>query len=185
MNTKNYTDVIIAGKVYTLGGFEEEEYMQRVAGYLNQKYQVMHQTRGFLKQNPDYQNVLLQINIADDYFRAQKEADNHLKNLSEKEQEVYSIKQESITTQMKLESVIRELEICQKKLEGSQKKLEDTRKKLDLSQKGLVKKEKELKAILDKSQVNELASETREGADKRDKSDKPGSLNKDNITRLY
>ena len=30
MEKKNYTDVYIAGKVYTLGGFEEEEYLQKL-----------------------------------------------------------------------------------------------------------------------------------------------------------
>ena len=35
MNSRNYTDVIIAGKVYTLGGYESEEYLQRVAAYLS------------------------------------------------------------------------------------------------------------------------------------------------------
>ena len=31
MERKNYAEVLIDGKIYTLGGAEEQEYMQRVA----------------------------------------------------------------------------------------------------------------------------------------------------------
>ena len=37
MSSKNKTQVIIAGKIYTLSGYESEEYLQRVAAYLNSK----------------------------------------------------------------------------------------------------------------------------------------------------
>ena len=37
MSAKNNTQVIIAGKIYTLSGYESEEYLQRVASYLNGK----------------------------------------------------------------------------------------------------------------------------------------------------
>ena len=69
MSSRNYTDVIIAGKVYTLGGYESEEYLQKVAGYLNGKINELKSVDGFLRQTPDYQNVLIQLNVADDYLR--------------------------------------------------------------------------------------------------------------------
>ena len=37
MASKNNTQVIIDGKVYTLSGYESEDYLQKVAGYLNNK----------------------------------------------------------------------------------------------------------------------------------------------------
>lgn len=37
MSSKNKTQVIIAGKIYTLSGYESEEYLQKVAAYLNGK----------------------------------------------------------------------------------------------------------------------------------------------------
>ena len=33
--SRNYTEVIIDGKVFTLSGFESEEYLQKVSNYLN------------------------------------------------------------------------------------------------------------------------------------------------------
>ena len=40
-------EVIIDGKVYTLAGEESEEYMQRVASYVNSKIQEMKSTPSY------------------------------------------------------------------------------------------------------------------------------------------
>ena len=37
MSSKTDTEVIIGGKVFTLSGYESEEYLQRVASYINNK----------------------------------------------------------------------------------------------------------------------------------------------------
>ena len=49
MENKNYTEVYISGKVYTLGGFEEEEYLQKVAAYVNTKTSELRGQQGFLR----------------------------------------------------------------------------------------------------------------------------------------
>ena len=43
MDTKNYTQVLIDGKIYTLGGSEDEAYLQKAASYVNEKI-TLHQT---------------------------------------------------------------------------------------------------------------------------------------------
>ena len=40
MEEKNYTEVLINGNVYTLGGAEDPEYLQKVAAYINEKVAV-------------------------------------------------------------------------------------------------------------------------------------------------
>ena len=35
MSAKKNTEVLIGGKKYTISGYEEEEYLQRVATYIN------------------------------------------------------------------------------------------------------------------------------------------------------
>ena len=37
MSSKSSAEVIIGGKMYTLSGYEGEEYLQRVAVYINNK----------------------------------------------------------------------------------------------------------------------------------------------------
>ena len=51
MAVKNTAKVIIGGKIITLGGYESEEYFQKVASYINKK---MDELRGLItKQSPD------------------------------------------------------------------------------------------------------------------------------------
>ena len=38
MALKSDTEVIIGGKVYTISGYESEEYMQKVASYINNMF---------------------------------------------------------------------------------------------------------------------------------------------------
>ena len=56
---KNYTEVTIAGKTYTLGGYEDAEYLQQIAAYINTCISDLHQMPGFLRQSADDQNMML------------------------------------------------------------------------------------------------------------------------------
>ena len=75
MSVKTDTQVIINGKMYTLMGYESEEYIQKVASYVNGKISEFNKMEGFYRQPLDMQSVLLQLNIADDYFKAKKQAE--------------------------------------------------------------------------------------------------------------
>ena len=70
MSPKTDTEVIIGGKVFTLSGYESEDYMQKIASYINGKITEYGKLDGFRRQPLDKQNILLQLNIADDYFKA-------------------------------------------------------------------------------------------------------------------
>ena len=72
MAAKTDTEVIIGGKVFTLSGYESEEYLQKVASYINNKIAEYNKADQFRRQSLDIHNVLLQLNIADDYFKAKK-----------------------------------------------------------------------------------------------------------------
>ena len=104
MNEKNYTQVLIDGNVYTLGGSEEQEYLQKVAVYLNQKIGILKAQPGFTRQNKDYQEVMIYLNLADDYFKTLQEAKMLRAQKDELEKEVYSLKHELISVQMQLDA---------------------------------------------------------------------------------
>lgn len=126
MGSKNFTDVIIAGKVYTLGGYEEEDYLQRVATYLNGKYEELQKVEGFVKQSPEDQAVLLELNVADDYFRAEKQREESEKKSLDMEREVYNLKHELATTRLKKENLEKELIRAQEKIQELEKRLDRT-----------------------------------------------------------
>ena len=116
MDSKNYTQVLIDGKIYTLGGIEEEAYLQKAASYVNDKNAQMRRLPGFTKQNADYQMVMTELNIADDYFKAMEWGEGMERQKNDMEKETYSLKHELVSTQMKLEAVLKDLEERQKEL---------------------------------------------------------------------
>ena len=122
-SAKTDTEVIIGGKVFTLSGYESEEYLQKVASYINNKISEYGKIEGFRKQSLDTQNVLLQLNIADDYFKAKKQLAVMEEELQTKEKELYDFKHELISTQMKLENVERQSKNIQQKLETAEKEI--------------------------------------------------------------
>lgn len=104
MSAKTDTEVIIGGKVFTLSGYESEEYLQKVASYINNKVSEYGKVDSFRRQPLDTQNTLLQINIADDYFKAKQQLSLLEEELKNKEKELYDIKHELIASQIKLEN---------------------------------------------------------------------------------
>lgn len=107
--SKHYTEVLIGGKVYTLSGFEGEEYLQKVSSYLNHKISECAESEGYRKQNADTRNILLALNIADDFFKAKKQSDSLESDIELKDKEMYDLKHELISAQIKLENTEREL----------------------------------------------------------------------------
>lgn len=118
VNQKNQMEVLIDGKIYKLSGAEEEMYLQKVAAYLNGKIGKLRDKEGFSRLSSDYQAVLLQLNIADDYFKEEERANRLENEKSELEKEIYSLKHELITTQLKMEKLEKE----QTDLSGQQEK---------------------------------------------------------------
>ena len=75
MSSKNKTEVLIAGKIYTLSGYESEEYLQKVATYINNKLAEFKKLVGYNHQTKENKGILLGLNIADDYFKAKKQVE--------------------------------------------------------------------------------------------------------------
>ncbi len=123
MSSKTDTEVIIGGKVYTLSGYESEEYLQKVASYINNKVNEYSKVDSFRRQPMDTQGVLLQLNIADDYFKAKKQIAVLEDELQSREKEMYDLKHELISAQMKLESAEAQAKDFQKELNENAKKI--------------------------------------------------------------
>ena len=123
MAARTDTEVIIGGKVFTLSGYESEEYLQRVASYINNKVAEYSKVDSFRRQPVDMQNVLLQLNIADDYFKAKKQIDILEEDITNKEKEIYALKHELIAAQMKLETTEKSVKRLQQELNENAKKI--------------------------------------------------------------
>ena len=136
MSFKNDTEVIIGGKVLTLSGSESEEYLQKVASYINSKLAEFAKNDAFRKTPQDMQSIFLALNIADDYFKAKKHIENLEEQLDSKDKDLYNLKHELIASQIKLENV----EKNSKSLDGQVKDLskKNMRLEAELKNKGAV-----------------------------------------------
>ncbi len=123
MSTKTDTEVIIGGKVFTLSGYESEEYLQKVASYINNKMSEYAKVESYKRQPLDMQNVLLQLNIADDYFKAKRQISLLEEEIQGKEKELYNLKHELIATQIKLENTEKNVKSLHGELNESAKKI--------------------------------------------------------------
>ncbi|HBA70403.1 MAG TPA: cell division protein ZapA [Lachnospiraceae bacterium] len=123
MSAKTDTEVIIGGKVFTLSGYESEEYLQRVASYINSKMTEYSKVDSFRRQPADTQGVLLQLNIADDYFKAKNQISLLEEEIQSKEKELYDLKHELIASQIKLENTEKNVKSLQSEVNESAKKI--------------------------------------------------------------
>ncbi len=123
MNKKNGIEVIINGKRVTLSGYESEEYLQRVASYLNAKYTELKQIDSYRMLDTEMKSMYLQLNLADDYFKLKKQMEEASGDADAKSGEIFDLKHEVITAQTKLEAAQREIEELKKENLEAQKRI--------------------------------------------------------------
>ena len=123
MSSKNKTEVLSDGKIYTLSGYESEEYLQRVATYINNKLAELKKLDGYARLSQELKSILLELNVADDYFKAKNQVEMVEEELAQKDQELYDLKHELISTQIKLEDAAKELEALKEQATEYQKQI--------------------------------------------------------------
>lgn len=129
MAEKTSAEVIIGGKVYTLSGYEGEEYLQRVATYINNKINEFNNMEELRRLSGDMKATLIQLNIADDYFKARTQVEKLEQEIEQKDKEIYDLKHDLISNQIKAESDEKEL----KELEAKNQELLLNKAKLEAS----------------------------------------------------
>lgn len=122
MKDKNDVEVLIDGRKYTICGFESAEYLQQIASYINRKFIDFRKKEYYARMDLDLRNVLLAINIADDYYKANKKASEYRTENELKDKMVLDMKHEII----ELQETIKKQDAERKKLETS---LEQAEKK--------------------------------------------------------
>ena len=119
MSAKTSAEVVIDGKVYTLSGYEGEEYLQKVAGYINGKITEYDTLEDYRHLPLNMKSTLIQLNIADDYFKAKAQVEKLERGLELKDKEIYDLKHDLISNQIKTETA----EATMKELEAENREL--------------------------------------------------------------
>ncbi|MDR3894152.1 MAG: cell division protein ZapA [Blautia sp.] len=131
MAVKNTTQVLIGGKIITLSGYESEEYLQKVASYMNNKMTELGQLPGYSCQSVETKHTLLSLNVADDYFKAKRQAEIFEEDLEAKDREMYDLKHDLITSQVQLENARKDVALKNEQIDKLQNRIEELEKELE------------------------------------------------------
>ena len=110
MSAKTDIQVVIGGKVYTLSGYESEAYLQKIALYINNKMSELNESMNCKRLSSEMQKILLELNMADDYYKAKNQIDALEKDIEEKDKVEYDLKHELIAAQIRIEETLKEIE---------------------------------------------------------------------------
>ena len=105
MSAKNHTQVLINGQIFVISGYESEEYIQKVAHYINSKLTEFQKLDSYRRQSNDKKSILAQLNIADDYFKAKKQVEVLEERVAERDKEIFDLKHNLIDMQRKLDEL--------------------------------------------------------------------------------
>ena len=110
MSTKNTTQVLIDGKIVKLSGYESEEYLQKVAAYINGKIAEFAEMPGYNRLPTETKQTLLSLNVADDFFKARAQAELFESDSQDKDKEMYDLKHDLIALQIQIDTLKKNLE---------------------------------------------------------------------------
>ena len=125
MAVKNTAQVIIGGKIITLGGYESEEYFQQVASYMNKKIGELETVPGYGRQPMETKHMLLSLNITDDYFKAKKQVETYELDLQQKDQELISLRMQIEEAQKNEQEALDEKNLLEGKVKELEKELDE------------------------------------------------------------
>ncbi|MBR3517347.1 MAG: cell division protein ZapA [Lachnospiraceae bacterium] len=121
MAEKKVIKVLIGGKVMTMSGYESEEYMQRVASYINSKIEEYEKTDTFRKSSSDIKHRMLELNFADNYFKEKMHVEELEQNLKEKLDQLDNSKHECAIRGVMIDDLKKEIENLKKEQHENEK----------------------------------------------------------------
>ena len=123
MDKKNSFNITLAGKSYTLCGEESGEYLKKVGSYIEDKYKGYYNNLAFRSQPVDMQHILMQLNIADDYFKCREQLAIQTRKLEEQSLEIEKLQNSLVTMQVRYENLESGTKLIEKKYQEAKDKL--------------------------------------------------------------
>ena len=130
MDKKNCFNIILAGKSYTLCGNESNEYLKSVGSYIEKKYNEYSADLAFRTQPVDMQHILMQLNIADDYFKCREKLSVYMRKLDEQAAEVEKLQSSLVAMQVKYENLESSTKLIEKRYQEAKSKISRLESKL-------------------------------------------------------
>lgn len=126
MAKKNTAEVLINGKIYTISGYESTAYLQKVAVYLNEMEDKVSQMEGYRRLGSEEKQLLKNMNLADEYFKANDAKEQLEKELESREKEIYSLKHDLIDARMEEDNLMKRIQELEGELQNEKKQLKQS-----------------------------------------------------------
>ena len=126
MAKKNTAEVLINGKIYTISGYESTAYLQKVAVYLNEMEDKVSQMEGYRRLGSEEKQLLKNMNLADEYFKAYDAKEQLEKELENREKETYSLKHDLIDARMEKDNLMKRIQELEGELQNEKKQLKQS-----------------------------------------------------------
>ncbi len=126
MAKKNVAEVLINGKIYTISGYESTAYLQKVAVYLNEMEDKVSQVEGYRRLGSEEKQLLKNMNLADEYFKAYDAKEQLEKELENREKEIYSLKHDLIDARMEKDNLLKRIQELEGELQNEKKQLKQS-----------------------------------------------------------
>jgi len=123
MQKRTEAEVIINGKRYRIAGIEEEEYLQKIATYLNSKYASVKEVRGYKTMDFDMKQALVLINVADDCLKCRQQLADKQAELEQRETDIFNMKHDMLADRTRIKELEDRLEQTKEARVEDQKKI--------------------------------------------------------------
>lgn len=130
MEKKNSFNITLAGKSYKLRGEESNEYLKEVGSYIEGKYADFSSELSFRTLPMDMQHILMQLNIADDYFKCREKLSINMRKQQELSEELEKMKSSLVAMQVKYENLESSTKLIEKKYQEAKDKINRLENKL-------------------------------------------------------
>jgi len=131
MPEKNRVDVLIAGKTFTITGYESDEYIQRVGLYVDRKMNDVYKSNNTLSTS--IAAILTALNVADDYFKAHENELTFKKEIVSSKLEVERLLEENHTLEERNKELIEKNNNIQIEIAKREAELAEIRSNLSAS----------------------------------------------------
>ncbi len=102
------TQVVVGGKVIKVSGYESSEYHQKLASYINNMISEFEKQDGYRLRSSDLRALMIQLNLADEYFKAQERCEKLEEQVKERDKAIYDLRHDVVKIQMELDNTIKE-----------------------------------------------------------------------------
>lgn len=131
MKKKADVSVIINNKEYIICGYESAEYIEKIASYINKKQHALKCEEGYNTLERDLKSVLLDINIADDYFKAKSQIAELEAERSKTREELFEVKHEAVIKTTKLKQLQESKEALEQELQEAKRTIVELKARLE------------------------------------------------------